>query len=210
MLPGDPAMVPVPKRECLVDNHISPEIRKVRRFGGIARGFCVAFGIYCAVVLVAVALMIAFGSAFQFNFMAFSLRTDEFTPFLTGWAAVFLISLVIPGCIGLRHMYRLFNNLREGRIYTRENVRHIRMLGILGIVLPIVLWGLLTISLLISKAGLTPPGAVPNTGQLFFGPTSLSVFIWPSLLILASWIMENGRQVQDDAARMRRDAELTI
>jgi hypothetical protein len=32
----------------------------------------------------------------------------------------------------------------------------------------------------------------------------------PSLLILASWIMENGRQVQDDAERMRRDAELTL
>jgi hypothetical protein len=195
--------------ESPMDNPLSPELRKVRRFGGIARGLCVAFGIYCVVVLVLVACGIAFGWAGNFNFGAFSVRGDQFTPLLVAWAAVALLALVIPGFIGLKHMYALFDNLRGGRIYTQDNVRHIRMLGILGIALPIVIGVLEVISVLIMKAGLAPT-AVLNKGALLFGPTSLGVFIWPSLLILASWIMENGRRVQDEADRMRRDAELTI
>lgn len=193
-----------------MDKEISPELRKVRRFGRIARGFCVAFGLYYAAVLGLVVYAMVFGGQFKFNFGAFSVRADELTPVLVAWAAVLLASMAIPGWIGFRRMYALFDNLRQGRIYTLENVRHIRVLGILGIVLPFVLGAVEVISLEIWKAGLAPTGVLKD-GKLLFGwPASFTPFIWPSLLILASWIMENGRQLRDEAERMRRDAELTI
>src|SRR5262245_13320380 len=111
MLADHPAIVPVPKRECLVENHISTELRKVRRFGGFARGLCVAFGGYCGVALLPAVIAIAFGWGGPFRLGAFSVPGGQFTPLLLVWAAFVLVSAVIPGFMGLRHMYALFDNL---------------------------------------------------------------------------------------------------
>jgi hypothetical protein len=47
-------------------------------------------------------------------------------------------------------------------------------------------------------------------GEAGLGPFSFDSFILAALLLLASWIMDVGRQTTDDADAMRREAELVI
>jgi hypothetical protein len=196
--------------EWTMEKDISPELQKVRRFGRIARGICILIGIYAALGLVLIACNIAFGWSGVFSFGAFGVRGDQFTPLLMIWAAICMAGLLIPGFIAWQRLYALFGNLRDGRIYTQENVRCLRQLALLGLLFPVLGWVLMALSALLAKVGLAPTAVVMNPAALAFTPNSLGVFVWPALLLLASWIMENGRRIQDEAERMRRDAELTI
>lgn len=193
-----------------MESKISPELRKVRRFGRIARGVCILIGVYTVVVIFLIAANIAFGGRGLFNFGPFMIRGDEFTPLLMIWAAFFLAAFLVPGFMALSRLYALFGNLRDGLIYTQENVRYLRQLGVLGLVLPVIGWVLMALSAVLPKVGLAPTPTVVNPAGLAFTPSSLGVFVWPLLLLLASWIMENGRQIQDESERMRRESELTI
>jgi hypothetical protein len=56
---------------------------------------------------------------------------------------------------------------------------------------------------------LTEPGT-SGIGILLLGPASLSGFAMAALVLLASWIMDVGRQTTDDADAMRREADLVI
>jgi hypothetical protein len=193
-----------------VEKEISPELRKVRRFGGFARAVCVLFGLYALLGVGFIVCNIVFGWSGQFNFGPFGIRGDQFTPLLMAWAAFFMAGFLIPGFMALRRLYALFGNLRDGRIYTQENVRYLRQLALLGLLFPVIGWVLMAISGVLPRTGLVPEPTMVNPAALALSPNSLGVFISPALLLLASWIMENGRKIQDEADRMRRDAELTI
>jgi hypothetical protein len=57
---------------------------------------------------------------------------------------------------------------------------------------------------------LVPPAGPAAKGvSMFFGQSFAGV-ITGSLILLASWIMDVGREISDDAEAMRREADLVI
>ncbi len=112
------------------------------------------------------------------------------------------------------HRYRLVKRLAEGSIYTKQNVYHLRQIGWASMALAVMQLLLPLISL-----GLAELGVIDRTLVMFTAPANgVPAFVGPplsgvltaALILLASWIMDVGRQVSDDAEAMRREADLVI
>ena len=112
---------------------VQSEIRKVRRFSRYARVVCAAifgFGLVGAIFML---LVVALGLFFPRIHSA-----DDglaMTPELKMW--MILVMGVMTGVMlaGVYQLYRLFGNLAAGAIYTPENVRRVRRVGLLWLLL---------------------------------------------------------------------------
>jgi hypothetical protein len=120
------------------------------------------------------------------------------------WA--FLVMGVLTGLFlaSMYQLYRLFGDLAAGAIYTPENVRRLRRVGLLwlllaglGIVIPIASVALGTFGLI--------DAPLPLNHGLAFSTQSLSPIISAGLILLASWIMDLGLYEKDHADALRRD-----
>jgi hypothetical protein len=107
-------------------------------------------------------------------------------------------------------LYRLFGNLAAGAIYTAENVRRVRHVGILcllwavlGVLIPVA-WSALV------ALGFIEPSDPPKLEVWLSWPQSLSSFVAAALILLISWIMDVGLYEKDQAEALRRDADLVI
>jgi hypothetical protein len=207
-------------------DEIQSKIRKVRAFGRNARIVCAAlFGLAVVgiVVVPLIAVIARTGADVGAGVMpadvpklnngdggTFDVLQAMLTP-LQLMVSVFLIMGVVAGVwlAALHQLYRLFGNLAAGAIYTPENVRRVRNVGlllllsaVLGIVIPttiVVARGLMDASAPIDLDRVFPP-----LSELF------SSFVTAGLVLLASWIMDVGRYEKDHADALQRDAELTI
>jgi hypothetical protein len=186
------------------DVEVQSEIRKVRRFSHYARVVCsTIFGF--GVVGIAFTLLVAALGLF-FPKIHIATTALAMTPELKLWTT--LVTGVMTGVVlaGVYQLYRLFGNLAAGAIYTPENVRRVRQLGLLSL-----LWAALAIAI---------PSAVFALGFLDASlPDSLAVFPWSEalssavsagLLLLVSWIMDVGLHAKDHADALQRDADLVI
>jgi hypothetical protein len=204
---------------------MSPEteaqIRNIRKFGTYAHSASRIAGAFLVVSFVLWAWNIVAGSAsssVRVGLGAYGVTGDHLTTLeIKAWALVVVTSIFGILFAVVLHLQRLFAHLAAGSIYTRENVRHLRRVGTLALamaVLQLVL-PLLTVALVdsgfIDRALVTPtePGT-SGIGILLLGPASLSGFAMAALVLLASWIMDVGRQTTDDADAMRREADLVI
>jgi hypothetical protein len=109
----------------------------------------------------------------------------------------------------VRQFHRLFGNLAAGAIYTPDNVRHVRYVGLLWLlsaVLNIVLPAALMIGnrFLDAPVPIDPDRVFPSFWEL------LSAFGAAGLVLLVSWIMDVGLYEKEHADALRRDAELVI
>jgi hypothetical protein len=106
-------------------------------------------------------------------------------------------------------LYRLFGNLATGAVYTPENVRRVRHVGLLWLLLA-VLQVVVPASLLVANGLFAAP--VPMDSALMFSSIgeTLNVFVAAGLVLLASWIMDIGLYEKDHADELRRDADLMI
>jgi hypothetical protein len=115
----------------------------------------------------------------------------------------------------LFHLYRLFKQLEAGSIYTKLNVQHLRQVGWLSMASAVIPPVLSAVSLWLAQLGFiggTPPITFDPSadGTTILVGQSLAGIVNASLILLASWIMDVGTQVNDDAEAMRREAALVI
>lgn len=208
------------------ENEVQSKIRKVRTFGRNARVVCAAlFGL--ALVGIIIVPLIAFivrtgtdvGSGVvptnvlrlnNGNGGTFDVLQALLTP-LQLLVSVFLIMGIVIGVwlAALHQLYRLFGNLAAGAIYTPENVRHVRNVGLL-----LLLWavsGIVIPTAIVVAHGLID-ASVPMDLDRVFPPLSelFSSFATAGLVLLASWIMDVGLYEKNHADALKRDAELTI
>ena len=183
---------------------VQSEIQKVRRFGHCGRVVCSAifgFGLVAVIFMVLLAALGLFFPKIHGATTALAL-----TPQLKMWMT--LVSGLTAGVMlaGVYQLYRLFGNLAAGAIYTTENVRRVRHLGLLSL-----LWAVLTIAIPLALSGLGfLHASLPASLLVVRWSESLSSAISAGLLLLVSWIMDVGLHAKDHADALQRDADLVI
>ncbi|MBX5463141.1 MAG: DUF2975 domain-containing protein [Steroidobacteraceae bacterium] len=187
---------------------ISPEVLKVQKFGRIARVCCLV--VMASVALGTILLVVARAKGVPIDLGPYRVLNDQLPPILRAYVLVCFAMVLAIVFTGLFNLYGLFSNFARGEIYTAANVRHIRQLGLLALA-----WAVLQIvapvgSIILLQAGFVDPAVVVKTPRLVFGTANAPSFITAGLILLASWIMEVGRKTQDEAERMRREAELVV
>jgi hypothetical protein len=214
------------------------EIRNVKKFGRYARQFCMLIAVVVGLSLPLTALSILAGprwsaNSFRMHLGPYLVTSDRLTsPQLQAWSFICIASFSLVMLWGVFHLYRLFRHLEAGEIYTGENVRHIRQvglvaiaMGVLRLVLPPLTFVLMEVGFIdrtlvaIVDAGGSGGHAplvggtfdlfVNGGGALLIGG-AFDLFVMGALVMLASWIMDVGRETSDEAAAMRRDADLVI
>jgi hypothetical protein len=120
-----------------------------------------------------------------------------------GQAAVMGVGLAI-----VFQFTRLFGSLASGEIYTNANVRRVRHVGLLlmllaplGAVVPALT---LALAVNLTEAQVVVNGSFNSMGQ------AIGAFIAGGLVLLASWIMDVGLYEKEHADELRRDADLMI
>ena len=198
------------------EDEVESKIRKIRTFGRNARVVCsalFALGLVVCVILLLVVVVGVFGPIREpksGNGGVYDILTSPLTPLLfkVCW---FLAGGVAIGVwlAAVYQLYRLFGNLAAGAIYTPENVRHVRYVGLLWL-----LWAVLGIVLpatLVVAHRLIDASVPIDLDRLFpsFGE-SLNSFVAAGLVLLVSWIMDVGLYEKEHADALRRDADLVI
>jgi hypothetical protein len=186
---------------------VQSEIQKVRRFSHCARVVCSAIFGFGLVGVTFMLLVAAFGLFFpKVHSATTALAT---TPQLKMWMT--LLTVVMAGVMlaGVHQLYRLFGNLAAGAIYTPENVRRVRHLGLLSL-----LWAVLAIAVPSASTALLALGfldaSIPKSLLVLPWSESLSSAVSAGLLVLVSWIMDVGLHAKDHADALQRDADLVI
>jgi hypothetical protein len=195
------------------EEEVQSKIRKVRAFGRNARVVCSALFTLPLVACAILVLVIVFGQSREpesGNGGAYDILTSPLTPLQLKVSAILMMAVSIGVWLAAVHqLYRLFGNLAAGAIYTPENVRRVRNVGllwllfaVLGIVLPVTL----------AVAHRLTDASVPIDLDRWFPSFSelLISFASAGLVLLASWIMDVGLYEKEHADALERDAELTI
>ncbi|HSC14589.1 MAG TPA: DUF2975 domain-containing protein [Gammaproteobacteria bacterium] len=197
-------------------------IRTVQKFGKNARQFCALAATMLGIGLFANWAKIAVASGFEgwggaaIQLGAYhSVSADQLASVADKmWAFAWVTVAFGVLFWTLFHLYRLFKQLEAGSIYTKQNVYHLRQVGWLSMALAVFQMIMPAASLWLAQMGLIDSTlvtvAASGSGPTLFIGQSLGGLITASLILLASWIMDVGREVSDDAAAMHREAELVI
>ncbi len=203
-----------------MDPQTQAQLQRVRKFSRNARAFCVLLFV-CLALMSLWGLSNVLGTPQTTNFVAdlgpYTISARQFTNWgvrvwvFVNYAAVYTILFA-----GLVHLFRLFGNFMAGGIYTKDNVRHIRHLGLLALGLSVlrIIMPLASMALLQSgfvDSALVTQKTVYSTATPYgiAGP-ELPSFITAAVLLLSSWIMDVGRQTKDEAEELRREADLVV
>jgi hypothetical protein len=194
-------------------------IRTVQKFGKNARQFCALAAALFAISLVASWAQIISGARMPDTNIRLGtniiVNSDQLVTVSSKiWA--FVVATVVMGIllgIVLR-LYRLFRELEAGSIYTKQNVSYLRQVGWLAMASAVIPTVLSLASFWLAQLGFidASPLTFDAAGD---GPTmlvgqSFAGIVNAALILLASWIMEVGTVVSEDADAMRREAELVI
>jgi hypothetical protein len=190
---------------------VQSKIRKVRAFGRNARSVCAmlfGLGLVGSVVLLLIVLRSHVPAPNSGNGGAYDILTSPLTPLQL--KVLWLLGLAIGVWLAALHqLYRLFGNLAAGAIYTPENVRRVRYVGLLWLLLA-VLNIVLPATLVVVNGSFDAPVSIdldrvfPSFGEL------LNSFAAAGLVLLVSWIMDVGLYEKQHADALRRDADLVI
>jgi hypothetical protein len=199
------------EREREVETPIQAQVRKVRRFSRYARAFCTLAFVFLGFAALLLLVNVLFGGRGpKVGFGVYTVATDQLiTIGMKAWAIVFVAVIFALVFKGLYHLRALFGKFVEGEIYTKETVRHIRNLGWVSLAIPLVGGVMVLISWWLLKAGFIEEASVTRQ-TMGLTPASFGSLITPALLLLVSWIMDVGRQTQEEAEQLRRDAELVV
>jgi hypothetical protein len=189
------------------------QVRNIRRFGHYARQFCVLIGTVLGLAVPLVLWSVFAGpriKTLKINFGAFFVSGDQLTsPQLKAWSAIVIFTSFTIVLWGVYHLHRLFSHLEAGEIYSQRNVRHIRQVGLLAMAMAVLQLLLPALTFVLVEVGFIDRTLIDG-GGLVIGTGSFSGFAMAALVLLASWIMDVGRETSDEAAEMRRDADLVI
>ena len=196
------------------EDEVQSKIRKVRQFGRIARVVCAAifgFGLVGTVVLMLIALPNLIPGPIKGNGGAWDILNSLLTPYQVKVSAALGVSVLAGVWLAsVYQLYRLFGELAVGAIYTPENVRRVRHVGLLLLLLT-VLHDVVIPAAFVVAHGFIEPSIPLDLDRLFPPPHELfGDFISPGLILLASWIMDVGLDEKDHAEALKRDADLVI
>lgn len=183
------------------EGEVQSKIGKVRTFGRSARAVCAAlfgFGLVGSLVF----LLINVLGMFFPNIGSVS----GITPEQRLWVLPAVCAVAGVWLAAVHQLYRLFGNLASGAIYTPENVRRVRHVGLLWLLLA-VLGALIPV---VTTALISSGVAVPEGSLGFSLSETLNSFVSAGLILLASWIMDVGLYEKDHAEALQRDADLVI
>jgi hypothetical protein len=191
-------------------------VRNVQKFAKNGWQFCALAGFFLGVYVLGAWAKIFFTFAGRIDIgPVYRINADLLTT-AADKAWMFLLVTVMVGLSAgiLLHLYRLFRQLETGSIYTKQNVHHLRQIGwlsmalaLIQLFLPLLAYALAELNLI---SDLLVPVASPANGAPMFVGQSFSGVITAALILLASWIMDVGREISDDADAMRREADLVI
>jgi hypothetical protein len=199
---------------------VQAQIQKIRRFSKYARSGCAVFRVLLVIltVLILANLLVPGYSGLKLDFGVYSFNGTNFTLELQAWT--FLV-LAIP--VGLTFkfvslLYKLFSNLAAGAIHTPGNVHQLRQIGLLALWMAVHATVVPGLSLWLLEVGFIDATSVTQTwvtGETvrvdnFVLDGWFTYLLGAGLMLLASWIMDVGRQTSDEAERLRRDAELVV
>jgi hypothetical protein len=184
---------------------VQTKVRRVSTFGRYGRVVCSALFGFGLIGSVAMLVTGALGVNSPTPMSDITLTTQQKMWVLPLEALAMGLSLGV-----VFQFYRLFGNLATGAIYTSENVRRVRNVGVLwlswallGVVLPGVWTALVTM-------GLIEPSDPPKLTGLLPVWEALNAVVSAGLILLVSWVMEIGLYEKDHAAELKRDADLVI
>ena len=184
----------------------SQQISKVRKFSAIARGVCsVLLAMFAAALVFFVLVVIRapdnLGSGSTFiSIGERTIRASSIgSPQAKIWAMLALAAGITIACLVTYLLRRIFVSLARGEIFNTGNVQHLRGIGLcilgagfLGVIIP------------------------PVNAAVFGGSFTLDLFkiLTPfavaGIIYLASWIMQVGLGVSEEADELRRDADLVV
>ncbi len=180
------------------EGEVQSKIRNVRTFSRFARVVCSALFGFGVVGSVFGVLMALFGPAIP-------------TPEHKVWVVLVVGMLLGAWLTALYQLYRLFSSLAAGAIYTSDNVRRLRYVGLLSLLSAVLGYAIPVVSAALFSVGFIDPSfpfksmfAIPSPSETF------STLISAGLILLASWIMDVGLYEKDHADALQRDADLVI
>ena len=181
------------------EGEVQSEIRKVRTFGRTARVVCaIAFGFGLV------------GSAFTVIMALIGAPPPEgasaFTDQQKLWGLPIMAVVTATWLAAAYHLYRLFGNLAAGSIYTPENVRRVRHIGLLQLLMAVLGVAIPVVAHALATTGFTVPVQI----AFAFQSSELGTFVSAGLILLVSWIMDVGLHTKDHADALQRDADLVI
>jgi hypothetical protein len=193
------------------EEEVQSKIRKVRAFGRNARSVCVVlfgFGLIAIAIMLFIAVRVTAPASGNGGVYAI-LVSPLAPPQLKIWTILSVGVGIGVWLAAVLQLYRLFGNLAAGAIYTRENVRRVRHVGLLWLLLA-VLNIVLPATLIVTNGFFEAPVSIdldrvfPSFGELF------NSFAAAGLVLLVSWIMDVGLYEKQHADALRRDADLVI
>jgi hypothetical protein len=195
------------------EKEVQSKIRKVRAFGRNARSVCAmlfGLGLVGSVVLLFIVLRSHVPAPNSGNGGAYDVLTSPLTPLQL--KVLWLLSLGVAIGVwlaALHQLYRLFGNLAAGAIYTPENVRRVRYVGLLWLLLA-VLNIVLPATLVVANGFFDAPVPIDLDRVFPSFVELLNSFAAAGLVLLVSWIMDVGLYEKQHADELRRDADLVI
>lgn len=187
------------------------QVRKVQKYSAVARGVCTVVLAFLAASFLLLAKLVVIGphteaTRFTIGDNVFSASDIDGVGVKLGLLALATIGVTLAAVI-VYLLRRIFANMARGEIFNAGNVRHIRAIGVvilaigvLNIVVPIV-------SAVLSARGMGPAVHPEFTLRL---PGFLVPFAMAGIIYLASWIMQVGLGVTEEASELRRDADLVV
>jgi hypothetical protein len=189
------------------------QVRKVQKYSAVARGVCtVVIAALVASLLLVIKLIVtgphSDGSAFTIGPRVFPGSEIDGVG-VKAWLLVMVAFGASLAGIIVYLLRRIFANMARGEIFNAHNIRHVRQLGgalvaigVLNIVIPVA-------DAVLGARGLL--GAANANGKFSVDlMDTLAPFAVAGIIYLASWIMLVGLGVSEEAAELRRDADLVV
>jgi DUF2975 family protein len=191
----------------------SSQVRRVQKYSVYARAICSALMVLLALSggLVLFALFDNPESGrVSFVVGGLEIAADQVN---SAAARIWLLTVISSGlaCSGaiIWMLRRIFDNLSRGEIFSLANVIELRRISLM-----VLLIGMGQMLLPFGNATLSANGwfgsAQVAMSSGFRLPGLLTPFAVAGIVYLASWIMRVGLGVSDEAAELRRDAELVV
>jgi hypothetical protein len=194
-------------------------IRTVQKFGKNARQFCALAATIVAIGLIASWAQIISGPRMPDTTIRLGANiianTDQLLTVSSKIWAFVVATIVFGVLLGIVfRLYGLFRELESGSIYTRQNVAYLRQVGWLAMASAVIPTVLSLASLWLAQVGLIDASPLrfdaSGDGTTILVGQSFAGIVNASLILLASWILDVGTVVSEDADAMRREAELVI
>jgi hypothetical protein len=193
------------------DEQVQSKVRQIRAFGRDARSVCTLLFWVSAAGGAALLIVVVRSSGWGMdNGRIVDILSSPLTPLSTKVSTLLaMIAGIAVWLVALRQLRHLFGSLAAGAIYTLENVRRVRNVGLLWL-LSAVLSFAAPATLVIANS--LADASVPIDFDLVFPSFSeaLSSFAAAGLVLLVSWIMDVGLYEKEHADALRHEAELVI